>query len=221
MGLALVLILSSLNSASGLKSMTLKKPRSHDLRDVERTKEKYEKKLLTLANVVGVGIGYKTIRSTSTHKLCIKVYVEKKLPESKISKGQLIPKRIENVETDVEQAGEIKALLTPDRQTAKISVPKEISDKIIELILKYKAPEKIVIFGSRVSGNFKDTSDIDIAIFGRGWTDTDINLVRHSLNQEIKTSLKFDVLNFYQIGKEGLKENILKKGQTIYDRGKN
>lgn len=105
--------------------------------------------------------------------------------------------------------------------TTKAAVSKEISDKIVELILKHKKPEKIVIFGSRASEDFKERSDIDVAIFGKDWTDRDINLIRYTLNQDIKTALKFDVLNFYQIEKKKLKENILKSGRTIYECGEN
>lgn len=101
----------------------------------------------------------------------------------------------------------------------KVNISKDIQDTIIKLILKYKKPEKIVVFGSRATANFKDTSDIDIAIFGKDWTDKDINLVKYNLNDLIKTPLKFDVLNFYQIDKQKLKENILKNGRVIYESG--
>ena len=37
------------------------------------------------------------------------------------------------------------------------------------------------------------------------------------LDEFIKTPLKFDLLNFYKIGKTKLKENILKEGRIIYD----
>lgn len=43
----------------------------------------------------------------------------------------------------------------------------ELLSQIVKLILKYKRPEKIVVFGSRANDDFKDTSDIDIAIFGK------------------------------------------------------
>ncbi|MFH1653323.1 MAG: nucleotidyltransferase domain-containing protein [Pseudomonadota bacterium] len=54
-------------------------------------------------------------------------------------------------------------------------------DRIIEIVLLYKLVEKIVIFGSRATGNFNETSDIDVAIFSKGWTSTDINIVKDRL----------------------------------------
>jgi len=100
------------------------------------------------------------------------------------------------------------------------AIDKEILNEIVDLIVKYKKPEKIVIFGSRATDDFNDTSDIDIAIFGKDWTDKDINIVKHSLDESIKSPLKFDVLNFYNITKDSLKKDILKKGEVIYDKGK-
>jgi predicted nucleotidyltransferase len=94
---------------------------------------------------------------------------------------------------------------------------KELQKNIIETIVRYKRPEKIVIFGSRAQGNSQKTSDIDIAIFGKDWTDKDINLIKFNLDENIKTPLKFDVLNFYTLTKERLKDNILKEGEVIYE----
>jgi len=98
---------------------------------------------------------------------------------------------------------------------------KKLISQIVDLILvRGKEIEKIVIFGSRATGEFKNTSDIDIAIFGKNWTDTDINIVKHNLEEHIKTPLKFDVLNFYTTLKPTLKENILEEGRIIYESGK-
>jgi len=100
---------------------------------------------------------------------------------------------------------------------AFMGVDKEILGEIINLIVRYKKPEKIILFGSRANNDFKKTSDIDIAIFGREWTSRDIDTVRHNLDESIKTPLKFDVLNFYDITKDTLKKNILEKGKIIYE----
>lgn len=93
--------------------------------------------------------------------------------------------------------------------------------QITAAILSYKRPEKIVIFGSRAGGEWTEVSDIDIAIWDKEWDDRDINLVRYKLNEEIKTPLKFDVVNYYSISKEAFKQNILRQGKVIYETRKN
>ncbi len=99
-------------------------------------------------------------------------------------------------------------------------INKELQKKIIEVILQYKQPEKIVVFGSRAQGSSQATSDIDIAIFGKNWTDKDINVVKFNLDEKVKIPLKFDLVNFYALTKEKLKNNILKNGEVIYESGK-
>jgi len=107
-----------------------------------------------------------------------------------------------------------------DKNSKVRGLNERLLSQIVELILEYKKPEKIVIFGSRANGNSKNTSDIDIAIFGKGWGDKDINILKHNLEEFIKTPLRFDVLNFYSLSKTKLKENILKEGRVIYDSRK-
>lgn len=51
--------------------------------------------------VLSVGRGYKTVGGKVTDRLSVIVTVEKKLPASKLSAADLIPKTIEGVETDV------------------------------------------------------------------------------------------------------------------------
>ena len=106
------------------------------------------------------------------------------------------------------------------RTMKSMKLSKTIKQNIIKVILGHKKPQKIVIFGSRSAGTNSKTSDIDIAIFGKRWSDTDINVVKNLLEENVKTPLKFDVLNYYAVSKDTLKKNIIKTGKVIYDSGK-
>ena len=68
-----------------------------------------EDELLSKANVVGVGIGEKIRGGFSQGRLCLKIYVEKKLIAKKLTKAEFIPQEISRIETDVEEAGKIIA----------------------------------------------------------------------------------------------------------------
>lgn len=57
-------------------------------------------------NVVGVGIGRKTVRGIATQDLALKVYVKQKVHPLLVSDGQVIPQEVEGFPTDVEEAGE-------------------------------------------------------------------------------------------------------------------
>ena len=77
--------------------------------NIQRIKEQYEEKLLLNPNVVGVGIGTKIIKGISTQRQCIKIYVREKLPRNKLHKNELIPRKLNGIETDVEEVGSLKA----------------------------------------------------------------------------------------------------------------
>ena len=70
---------------------------------IEAVKEQYEDQLMQLPNVTGVGIGEKA------GKKVIKVFVTHKVPESDLSPAEVIPKKLEEYETDVEETGPLTA----------------------------------------------------------------------------------------------------------------
>jgi len=76
--------------------------------NIQRVKERYEAELLLNSNVVGVGIGTKIIKGISTQRECIKIYVRKKFPRNKLQKNELIPRKLNGIETDVEEVGRLK-----------------------------------------------------------------------------------------------------------------
>ena len=89
------------------------------------------------------------------------------------------------------------------------------SDKVIE---KYH-PEKIILFGSYAKGDFKETSDIDIAVvvdnFEGNFLDKEAGLykIRRNIDENIEP-----VLFTNGIDKSGFLENILSYGEVIYQR---
>lgn len=68
-----------------------------------------EDELLSRPNVVGVGIGEKIKGGFSQGRLCLKIYVEKKLAIQSLTKKEMLPQEIARVETDVEEVGKITA----------------------------------------------------------------------------------------------------------------
>src|SRR6266581_4770189 len=60
----------------------------------------------TNPNVVGVGIGHRTVRGFPTEEIALKVYVRQKIHPLLVRDGQVVPDEVEGVPTDVEEAGE-------------------------------------------------------------------------------------------------------------------
>lgn len=79
--------------------------------NIRKIKERYAQKLLLFPNVVGVGIGTKIINGISTERKCVKIYVQKKVSKSKLQKNELIPQKLDGVETDVQEIGKLETQL--------------------------------------------------------------------------------------------------------------
>lgn len=90
-----------------------------------------------------------------------------------------------------------------------------VLSQIREIAIKYKV-ESVVLFGSRARGDHSDTSDYDIAIFGKHLSLMDQMLLRGAL-EDIHTLKKIDVVFVSEDLNEVLMENIKKEGVVIYE----
>ena len=94
-------------------------------------------------------------------------------------------------------------------------ISSEIYNEIIETFKKIPELCMVIIFGSRARGDYKKTSDIDLAVQFAN-EDKKLKLIR--LLDEIKCVLKFDVINLETISNKELIENIKKDGIVIYEK---
>jgi predicted nucleotidyltransferase len=87
-----------------------------------------------------------------------------------------------------------------------------VLDEISDLAHKYDV-KKVILFGSRARGDFKRTSDIDIAVDGG-------DFVRFALDvdEETSTLLKFDIVDLKKNIQEELRNSIEKEGIVIYEK---
>ena len=74
---------------------------------IEDVKSKYEKQLMRLPNVTGIGIGIGIGEKSGTK--IIKVFVTRKVPEATLQRGDILPKILEGWEIDVEEIGIVRA----------------------------------------------------------------------------------------------------------------
>ncbi|MBF0205509.1 MAG: nucleotidyltransferase domain-containing protein [Oligoflexia bacterium] len=73
-------------------------------------------------------------------------------------------------------------------------------EKINEIFAKYPQVEKVVLYGSRAKGNYKNGSDIDLTLFGHG---LDIDLLHKILNdlEDLLLPYTIDLSIFEKIDK--------------------
>lgn len=73
--------------------------------------------------------------------------------------------------------------------------------------------ERVILFGSRARGDYRKTSDIDLAVSGG-------NVTRFALDVEEDTAtlLKYDIVDLDSEMQEELRESIRKEGRLLYEK---
>jgi predicted nucleotidyltransferase len=91
-------------------------------------------------------------------------------------------------------------------------------NSIIAIIAKYEEVEKAYIFGSRAKGNYKNGSDVDIALKGENIPFNTINNISYELNEETIMPYHFDVLNYHTLNNQELISHIDRVGKCFYEK---
>ena len=89
--------------------------------------------------------------------------------------------------------------------------PKVIRE--IRAIAEQYGIRKVLLFGSRARGDFKRTSDIDIAVTGG-----DFERFALDVNEETSTLLEYDIVNLDREMQDELRESIEKEGVVLYEK---
>ncbi len=93
----------------------------------------------------------------------------------------------------------------------KTGIKPIVIEEICEIARKYNV-KKVILFGSRARGNFKEKSDIDLAVKGGDF----IRFVL-DVNEETSTLLEFDIVNLDEDIQDELRESIKKEGKVVYE----
>lgn len=94
---------------------------------------------------------------------------------------------------------------------AETGIRETVIEEIIALAEKYQI-EKVTLFGSRARGDYKERSDIDLAVRGGDTT-------RFALDTEdVNTLLFFDVVDLNGPIQQALLESIEAEGKVLYEK---
>jgi len=72
----------------------------------------------------------------------------------------------------------------------------------------------VLVFGSRVMGNYKSSSDVDLVLIGN-LTLSETIAISGKLNDESPTPYFYDILHYDSIKNERLREHIMQFGKSI------
>ena len=91
-------------------------------------------------------------------------------------------------------------------------IKQQVIEEIRKLAQEYGI-RKIILFGSRESGDFRETSDIDLAVSGG-----DFERFALDVNEETSTLLKYDIVNLDRDIQQELQDSIRKDGRVLYEK---
>ena len=99
----------------------------------------------------------------------------------------------------------------------KFGLPDDTIEKINAVFAKYPAVEKVIIYGSRAKGNYKNGSDIDLTMQGETNLGEERNKIFSDLD-DLLTPYSFDLSVFSQIENPDLIDHINRVGKIFYQR---
>ena len=121
-------------------------------------------------------------------------------------------RRIEN-EIDKKIDGSYYTFEEGKMQTfANTGIKTEVIDEIISFAKKHDI-HCVILFGSRARGDFKRTSDIDIAASGG-----DFDRFALDVDEETSTLLEFDIVDLDRDKQDALRESIRREGKILFEK---
>ena len=93
-----------------------------------------------------------------------------------------------------------------------LGIDDSIEQDIISIAIKNDI-KKLILFGSRARGDFKRTSDIDLAVEGGN-----ISAFAVQVDEEVSTLLEFDIINLDGRVQKELLESIRREGVLLYEK---
>jgi len=97
-------------------------------------------------------------------------------------------------------------------EKVKGGLSQELLQEIIDVIVRQVHPSRILLYGSRARSSYTLTSDVDIAI-DCGEDD----FLIQSIDEEIRTLLRIDIVNFRKVNKK-LQHEILLDRINLYEK---
>ena len=89
--------------------------------------------------------------------------------------------------------------------------------EIKTILMQFPEVKSAKIFGSRAKGNYKNGSDIDIALFGENMSTTIAWKISGILNEETIMPYHFDILSYKNLKNNDLVSHIDRVGLGFYE----
>lgn len=99
-----------------------------------------------------------------------------------------------------------------DKVSEKTGIKSKVLQEIVQLA-KENCIEKVILFGSRSRGDFKERSDIDLAFHGGNSTNFILDV-----DELTSTLLEYDIVDLDKPVRKELLESIKNEGVVLYEK---
>ena len=134
---------------------------------ISQVKEASKDNLLSMQNVVGVGVGYRVQQGKQTGDYAIVVMVSRKLPLPALAPEAVLPKNVNGVKIDVIEVGELRALQArtdrwrPAPGGVSIGHYKITAGTLGSIVRDRNSGERLILSNNHVIANSNDASPGD------------------------------------------------------------
>ncbi len=90
-------------------------------------------------------------------------------------------------------------------------------DSINAIFVNYQSILKVIVYGSRAKGNYKEGSDIDLALFGNGLDFKVISEIDCKID-DLMLPYKIDLCIYNHLENSDLKDHINKVGRLFFEK---
>jgi predicted nucleotidyltransferase len=94
-------------------------------------------------------------------------------------------------------------------------LPEALLKQLRNIFIHYAHIDKVLLFGSRVKGSFREGSDIDLAVLGSKITKEEFTQIWGQVDL-LAVMLKIDLLHWDKLENLVLKNKIINEGKAIY-----
>ena len=103
-------------------------------------------------------------------------------------------------------------------ENLRFGLSQQVVEKIQSVFAQFSQVERVVLYGSRAKGNYRQGSDIDLTLYGEGLDQMIVGHIAMQLD-DLMLPYTFDLSIFQQIESVDLVEHIQRVGVVFYEKG--
>ena len=108
-------------------------------------------------------------------------------------------------------------MMQPDEAVKRFGLKEATINKIMAVFEKYTQIDKILLYGSRAKGNYRNGSDIDLTLIGDQLNYSQLSGIESDID-DLFLPYSFDISIFKDIDNPDLVEHINRVGVVLYEK---